>query len=147
MIFQTKRLKVRKAETSDVEMYLSLWNSGKVMRNVGFPKGLQITAERICKQIRDHDETEFDQTLVVIEKESGERIGECKLGLPNDKGISCPDFKFLPEYWGNGFGKELICGLCKYTFSKTRARIIETSPNVKNVASQKMAESAGGKKT
>ena len=145
MIFQTKRLEVRKAETSDVEMYLSLWNSGKVMRNVGFPKGLRISAEQICKQIEEHDETEFDQTLVVIEKENGERIGECKLGLPNEEGISCPDFKFLPEYWGNGFGKELIKGLCKYTFSKTHAKIIETSPNVKNVASQKMAESAGGK--
>ena len=145
MIFQTKRLKVRKAVTSDVEMYLSLWNSGNVMRNVGFPKGLRISSERICKQIEEHDETEFDQTLVVIEKASGERIGECKIGLPNEKGISCPDFKFLPEYWRKGFGKELINGLCKYTFSMTRAKIIETSPNVKNVASQKMAESAGGK--
>ncbi len=145
MIFQTKRLKVRKAVTSDAEMYLTLWNSGKVMRNVGFPKGLKITTERIKKQIENHDETEFDQTLVVIEKASGERIGECKIGSPNEEGISSPDFKLLPEYWGKGFGKELINVLCKYTFNKTRAHIVETSPNVKNVASRKMAEFAGGK--
>jgi RimJ/RimL family protein N-acetyltransferase/ribosomal protein S18 acetylase RimI-like enzyme len=145
MIFQTKRLKVRKAETSDAEMYLSLWNSDKVMRNVGFPEGLRISAEQIYKQIENHDEIEFDQTLVV-EKENGEKIGECKLGLPNDEGISCPDFKFLPEYWGKGYGKELFAKLCQYTFSRTRAKIIETSPNVKNGASQKVAESAGGKK-
>ena len=145
MIFQTKRLSVRKAVTSDVEMYLTLWNSSEVMRDVGFPKGLQITSERICKQIENHNETEFDQTLVVIEKESEKKIGECKIGLPNEKGISCPDFKFLPEYWGNGFGNEIISGLCKYTFSKTRAQIIETSPNVNNVASQKMGKTAGGR--
>jgi len=145
MIFQTKRLLVRKAVTSDAEMYLTLWNNGQVMRNVGFPKGLRITSERICKQIENHDETEFDQTLVVIEKESGKKIGECKVGLPNEEGISCPDFKFLPEYWGKGFGNEIISGLCKYTFGKTRAQIIETSPNVNNVASQKMVKTAGGR--
>ena len=70
MIFQTKRLKIRKAETSDVEMYLSLWNSGKVMRNVGFPNGLGITAEIIEKKFAAYDETEFDQTLVSPKKKA-----------------------------------------------------------------------------
>jgi len=147
MIFQSKRLKVRKAAASDVEMYLSLWNNPEVMKNVGFPDGLGTSAEGVRKQIASHDNTEFNQTLVVIEKASGERIGECKIGLPNEKEISCPDFKFLPEYSGKGFGKELFNALCKYTFSNTRAQIIETSPNEKNVASQKIAESAGAKET
>jgi len=146
MIFQTKRLKVRKAETSDADFYLRLWNNGIVMKMVGFPNGLKTTKEKIRKQIEDHPNHEFDQTLVVIEKDSGKRIGECKLGLPNDDGISCPDFKFFPEYWGKGFGKELINGLCKYTFSHTRALILETSPNVNNLASQKLVQSAGARK-
>lgn len=145
MIFQTKRLKVRKAETSDVDFYSRLWNSGKVMKMVGFPQGLRISEERIIEQIENHPDHVFDQTLVVIEKISGEKIGECKLGLPNENGISCPDFKFLPEYWGKGFGGEIINGLCQYIFSQTETRIVETSPNVNNIASQKMAESAGGK--
>ncbi|MCF7794188.1 MAG: GNAT family N-acetyltransferase [Candidatus Cloacimonetes bacterium] len=145
MIFQTKRLKVRKAETSDVDMYLSLWNSGKVMKNVGFPNGLGISEEEFIKKIEEYDESEFDKSLVVIEKESGKKIGECKLGSPNEEGISSPDVKFLPEYWGKGFGKELLNALCKYIFSKTQTKIIETSPNVKNIASQKIVEAVGGK--
>lgn len=145
MIFQTKRLLVRKAQTSDVNFYLQLWNSGKVMEMVGFPDGLKITADIIKKQIENHPQHEFDQTLVVIEKESNKPIGECKLGFPDEEGISHPDFKFIPEYWQKGFGKELVNALCKYVFSKTRTKIVETSPNVQNIASQKIAEAVGGK--
>jgi len=126
-------------------MYLSLWNSGKVMRKVGFPKGLGISAESVRKQIEDHDDTEFNQTLVVVEKESGERIGECKLGLLNEDGISATDIKLLPEYWGKGYGKEIKNALCKYLFSHTNCKIIEASPNINNAASQKMQEVVGGK--
>ncbi|MDO9577237.1 MAG: GNAT family N-acetyltransferase [Candidatus Cloacimonadales bacterium] len=145
MIFQTKRLFVRKAETSDLEMYLSLWNNGKVMRNVGFPKGLGISAEKIRKKIAGFDETEFDQTLVVVEKESGERIGECKLGLPSDHLIASTDIKLLPESWGKGYGKELKNALCQYLFCHTGTKVIEASPNIENIASQKMQIACGGK--
>ena len=145
MIFQTKRLKVRKAETSDVEMYLSLWNCGKVMRNVGFPKGLGISVEKMRKKIECFDQSEFDQTLVILEKESGKRIGECKLGLPNKIGISTTDIKLLPEYWGKGYGKEIKNALCKYLFNNTTAKTIESSPNEENIASQKMQIACGGK--
>ena len=145
MIFQTERLIVRKAETSDVDMYLSLWNSGKVMSNVGFPNGLGISTERLKQQIEDYDNTEYNQTLVVIEKESGNRIGECKLGWPNEDGISITDIKLLPDYWGKGYGREIKKALCKYLFSKTSCKIIEATPNVNNVASQKMQIACGGK--
>ena len=81
MIFQTKHLKVRKAKTSDIDFYLSLWNSGKVMKNVGFPKGLRIPRERVKKQIEGYGESEFNRTLVVVEKKNGKTVGECKLGF------------------------------------------------------------------
>ena len=123
MIFQTKRLKVRKAETSDVDFYLSLWNSGKVMQNVGFPNGLRISRERVKKQIKGYGESEFHRTLVVVEKKSGKTIGECKLGFPSEEGISITDIKLLLEFWGNGYGKEIKNALCLYLFSRTNCKI------------------------
>ena len=146
MIFHTKRLKVRKAETSDIDFYLSLWNSGKVMHNVGFPNGLGISRESVKKQIEGYGESEFNRTLVVIEKSSGKAIGECKLGFPNEEGISKTDIKFLPEFWGNGYGKEIKNAICLYLFSRTICKIFEASPNKKNLASQKMQEACGGVK-
>ena len=146
MIFQTKRLKVRKAQTSDIDFYLSLWNSGKVMQNVGFPNGLGISRERVKKQIEGYGESEFNRTLVVLEKSSGKAVGECKLGFPNEEGISITDIKLLPEFWGNGYGKEIKNALCLYLFSRTICKIVEASPNKKNLASQKMQETCGGVK-
>ncbi len=140
MIFETKRLTIRRAEIKDVEMYFQLWNSPEVMQNVGFPQGLRISKEKIAEIIGNYDETEFNQTLVVIEKESGNPIGECKLGLPNEEGISSTDIKLLPEFWSNGYGKEIKNALCLYT----SAKIIKADPNVKNIASQKMQEACGG---
>jgi len=144
MIFETKRLKVRNAGIKDVEMYYKLWNSPEVMHNVGFPFGLKISKEKIEEQIKNYDETEFDKTLVIIEKESGSTIGECKLGLPDKDGISSTDLKLLPEFWGKKYGVEIKNALCQYLFSKTSARIVKADPNVKNIASQKMQEACGG---
>lgn len=146
MIFQTERLKVRKAQTSDIDFYLSLWNSGKVMQNVGFLNGLGISRERVKKQIEGYGESEFNRTLVVVEKFSGKAIGECKLGFPNEEGISITDIKLLPEFWGNSYGKEIKNALCLYLFSSTNCKIVEASPNKKNKASLKMQEACGGVK-
>lgn len=146
MIFQTKRLIVRKAVTSDIDFYLSLWNSGKVMQNVGFPNGLRISRERVKKQIEGYGESEFNRTLVVVEKFSGKTIGECNLGFSNEEGISKTDIKLLPEFWGNGYGKEIKNALCLYLFRRTICKIVEASPNIKNIASQKMQEACGGEK-
>ena len=146
MIFQTERLKVRKPDKTDIEMYFKLWNSPEVMQNVGFPQGLKISKEKISEQIKKQDETEYDKTLVVVEKSSDEAIGECKLGFPNEEGISITDIKLLPEFWGNGYGEEIKNSLCLYLFSRTNCKIVEASPNKKNIASQKMQEACGGVK-
>lgn len=146
MIFQTKRLIIRKAVTSDIDFYLSLWNSGKVMQNVGFPNGLRISRERVKKQIEGYGESEFNRTLVVVEKFSGKTIGECNLGFSNEEGISKTDIKLLPEFWGNGYGKEIKNALCLYLFRRTICKIVEASPNIKNIASLKMQEACGGEK-
>ncbi len=146
MIFQTERLKVRKPDKTDIEMYFKLWNSPEVMQNVGFPQGLKISKETISEQIKNQDETEYDKTLVVVEKSSDEAIGECKLGFPNEEGISITDIKLLPEFRGNDYGKEIKNALCLYLFSRTNCKIVEASPNKKNIASRKIQEACGGVK-
>ena len=147
-IIETKRLIIRKAENieKDVEFYHRLWNHPKVMKFVGFPKGLRISKERISKQISEQSNSEFDRLLLVEIKENGTLIGETKLGFPDEEGISKTDIKLLPEFWGNGFGKEIKKALINYIFEHTDAKAVEGSPNKKNMASIKMQESVGAKK-
>ena len=53
MIFTTTRLRIRKAlpTDEDTEMYFRLWTDGRVMVNVGFPNGIQITREKMRQML------------------------------------------------------------------------------------------------
>jgi RimJ/RimL family protein N-acetyltransferase len=113
---------------------------------VGFPEGLRITKEEIRQGIEKQDRSEYDKKLVVELKDSSKAIGECKLGRPDSDGISETDVKFLPEYWGRGFGSEIKRGLVKYLFENTDCGAVKATPNKINIASQKMQEAVGGKK-
>ncbi|HMA69714.1 MAG TPA: GNAT family N-acetyltransferase [Candidatus Mcinerneyibacterium sp.] len=146
MIIETERLYVRKAEDNekDINFYYRLWNSGEVMKYVSFPEGLGITKREIKKILSSYNESAFDKTLIIVEKKAQNIIGECKLGFPNDEKLSITDVKLLPEYWGNGYGKEIKKALCHYLFSKTKCEIVKADPNKLNIASQKMQKACGG---
>jgi RimJ/RimL family protein N-acetyltransferase len=148
MIFDTERLIIRKANPTDedVNLLYNLWTNPNVMRFVGFPYGLRITKEEIKNNARmaDENDSEFDKYLIVELKETGALIGECKLGFPNDEGISQTDVKLDPKFWGNGYGTEVKRGLVDYLFTHTDCNIIQATPNKKNIASQRMQEDVGG---
>jgi len=146
MIFLTKRLLVRKPKltSQDIAFYERLWNAPSVMRNVGFPKGLQVNREVVQDILIGQDASPFDQTLVVETRDTHTRIGECKLGRPCGDGISITDVKLLPEHWNKGYGKEIKCALCAYLFSQTSCTIVEASPAITNIASIKMQEYCTG---
>jgi len=147
MIFQTRRLIVRKAYPcdADAELFYRLWTDPRVMTMVGFPQGLKITRREILDSIRNEDDTPYDKKLIVETRDNREMIGECKLGLPDDDGISETDVKLRPQFWGNGYGTEIKHGLVDYLFTHTDCRIVQATPNKKNIASQKMQEAVGGK--
>jgi RimJ/RimL family protein N-acetyltransferase len=147
MVFETTRLIIRIPTTKDedVDLYFQLWNDPQVMKNVGFPKGLMMRREEIIAQLARAENSEFDRTLIVIDKESNTPIGECKLGNPDEEGVAHTDVKLLPAFWGKGFGVEIKQGLVDYLFTHTSCNSIEASPNRSNIASQKMQEKVGAK--
>ena len=144
-IFETERLVVRQATIEDTDHYFELWTHPKVMKFVGFPKGLKITKEEIQKQLNQTKGKILDCRLVVIRKEDGKRIGECKLGSPKEEGISETDVKLLPQYWGHGYGKEVKRSLVDWLFNNTECKGVKATPNKLNIASQKMQESVGAR--
>lgn len=147
-VFQTERLKIRKARAcdSDVEFYYRLWTNPEVMTMVGFPHGLRITQDEIWAMFEKADDSEYNRRLMVEILESGIPIGECKLGLPDQEGVSETDVKLLPEFWGNGYGTEIKRGLVDYLFRHTDCKAVRATPNKMNIASQKMQEAVGGKR-
>ena len=143
-IINTDRLIIRSAVLDDVELLLSLWTNPAVMANVGYPLGLKIGKEEIRRGIIAQDRSQiYGRYLIVDKKENNVSIGECKMMLPDDEGISRTDVKLMPQYWGHKFGVEIKQALVDFLFENTECTIVEGTPNVSNVASIKMQEAVG----
>jgi RimJ/RimL family protein N-acetyltransferase len=143
-VFETERLYVVLSDETDAGFFYLLWTNPRVMVNVGFPHGLKVTLSEIADQLQDQGSRILDSRLLVFLKSTGQAIGECKLGAPDEKGISTTDVKLLPQFWGNKYGVEIKKALVDYLFHRTACQIVEATPNVKNVASIKMQEAVGG---
>jgi len=143
-VFETERLRVHVASANDTDHYYKLWTDPRVMGNVGYPSGLPITREQIASQLQEQTGRIFDCRLIVLLRDSGEPIGECKLGRPNPEGISTTDVKLMPKYWGNKYGVEIKRALVDHLFRHTSCTAVEATPNVENIASIKMQEAVGG---
>lgn len=146
MVFETVRLYVRPATIEDVDLFDALWSNPKVMSNVGFPQGLQITRKEIEKKIQNQGSSVFDKFLLIVNKSTRQVLGECKLHPPDQKGIARTDIKLLPKFWGNKYGVEIKKGLLSYLFINTDCLIVEATPNIDNIASIKMQEAVGGRR-
>lgn len=142
IVFETERCIVRLAVESDLGFYMALWTNPDVMRHLGFPQGIPVTPEEMRATLIRQGETEFDRLLVIELKATGQPIGECKLSRPED-GVSEPDIKLLPVYWGQGYGTEVWQGIVSYQFRNTDCEAIVTSPNVANAAAIRLYEAAG----
>jgi len=97
-IFDTERLQIRSAGRQDAALLFAIWTDPRVMTHVGYPQGLRITQKEIAERFAEQDLTRpFGRVLIVDIKESNLSIGECKILLPNEKGISRTDVKLVPE--------------------------------------------------
>ena len=157
-VLETSRLVVRKAEADvdDVELLFELWTDPRVMTLVGFPHGLIINRQEILADIKKSGKSVFNTYLIVERKgqedsavpalEDRTRIGECKLGAPDDHGVSETDVKLLPKYWGHGYGTEIKRALVYYLFRHTDCLFVQATPNILNEASIRIQEAIGGKR-
>jgi len=144
VIIDTDRLQIRSAQPEDSRLLHTLWTDPRVMANVGYPQGLRINREEIEKGINEQDLTQpFGRYLMVDIKGTILSIGECKMYLPDEEGISRTDIKLVPDQWGNKYGVEVKQALLDYLFDHTDCRAVEGTPNVANVASIKMQEAVG----
>ena len=134
------------ADSVHVEFLYRIWTTPEVMRFVGFPEGLRTDRQQIRAQLEKPRQSEYDRCLLVALEESGELIGECKLGTPDENGVAHTDVKLLPEHWGKGYGTEVKQALVDYLFTHTDCRGVRATPNRRNLASIRMQEAVGARR-
>jgi ribosomal-protein-alanine N-acetyltransferase len=142
-VLETGRLAVRFATIEDVDFFYALWTEPQVMKFVGFPYGLRLERSELEGKLSKQGSSEFDHLLVLELKTTGQAIGECYLSSPNEDGISEPDVKLLPQFWGHKYGVEAWRALVDYQFTHTACTAVQGTPNIENLASIKMQEAVG----
>ncbi|MGB1042461.1 MAG: GNAT family N-acetyltransferase [Tenacibaculum sp.] len=145
MIFETQRLLVRKLQIADLKSFYKLESNPKVLQYAtGDPKNLKECEEDLLQLIKRYDTPGNDFWIYTIERKSdAEFIGTVALvkDTTNNDEIG---YRFIEEYWGNGYATEICEALISYCKSIGIKKIIGCVVDV-NIASAKILERFGFK--
>ena len=139
MIFETENLLVRKLVASDLEAFHKMQSNPKVMQYAtGIVKSLEAHKIELDGLISKYDVIDNDFWIyAVVQKKDSAFIGT--VALVKDEGNNEIGYRFLEDFWGNGFGTETCKGLINYckesNFKKLTAYAVDA-----NIASQKILE-------
>lgn len=143
MIFETNRMLVRKLISDDLNDFHKMQSNPKVMKYVdGCPKSIEEHQIELKELLRKYDSPRNDFWIyAVIQKETKTFLGTLALvkdSFNNDE----IGYRFLEEYWNQGYATELIRGLIPYCSKRGMKQLVAyISP--KNKASKKVIERNG----
>jgi len=137
----SERLYLCRAYEGSRGNFEKLWETGEVMKNVGFPGGLGWSREKYGKFWKAIDRKSF--ILLAVENSKGVFMGEAKLSFPDDENRCAHDVKLLPEFHGQGYGKEAWLALMDLSNRRWPDATLEVTPSVENTGAVKLYESLG----
>ncbi|RED48618.1 GNAT family N-acetyltransferase [Aestuariispira insulae] len=158
LILSTDRLVLRPLEMADQDLVTALLTDERVMRYIRPP----FTAEEVAgfmKELVKRGAKGAIGVWCVVEKATGERIGNCALmPMPTDQSV--PDFsqikpdrlpdipvevgyELLPAAWGRGYATEIAKCLVNCAFQHTELAELVACIDDPNEASRRVLKKAG----
>lgn len=140
MILQTDRLYLREMEQTDFDALCKILQDPKVMyayEHAFSEEEVQQWLDRQRARYRDYG---FG-LWAVIEKASGEMIGQCGLTMQDCGGREVLEvgYLFRRAYWHRGFATEAAIACKEYAFQKLHAKEVYSIIRDSNIASQNVA--------
>ena len=113
-MIESGRMRLKKATHQDVSTLQKWWNDGALMESVGFPKGLDISEEKVKKTLDKKNHA----IMIAFDKEDGTPIGEFSYGqIDIEEGTARVGLKIANlKYQGRGYGKEGLEAFLEYLF-------------------------------
>jgi RimJ/RimL family protein N-acetyltransferase len=142
---ETERLLIRPFEASDAEAMFAIWGDPVAMRRI--PSGPHpdlARSRRAVARFMEHQATHGFSLWPVIEKASGQVLGDCGLLLVEWTGPEVElAYRFGRAAWGKGYATEAAGACLRYGFEAAGLeRIIAvTAPD--HVASRRVMEKNG----
>jgi ribosomal-protein-alanine N-acetyltransferase len=141
MIFETKRLVVRKLTLQDLPIFAELHADEKVMGMI--PASTLTKAEsefELKRLISRYSALATDLTVWgITEKSTHQLIGLCAVVNREAPGSQI-GYRFQQKAWGKGYGTESTKGLIHYLFHQTETQLLTADVAKTNKASKKILE-------
>lgn len=135
------RLHFCRADENRRADFETLWETGEVMKNVGYPAGLGWSRERYDKFWEGIDRKNL--VLFAVEDHAGNFMGEAMLSFPGENNVCSHDVKLLPEFQGRGFGREAWRILLELSSRRWPDATLEVTPSVDNFRAIELYRSLG----
>jgi [ribosomal protein S5]-alanine N-acetyltransferase len=147
MDIESNRLVLQEITWDDLENIHRLQSFPEVdeFNTVGIPKNIEETKEKIRPVIEAQSESpRKSYSWKIVLKESGEFIGLAGMHLSCDKyRLGEIYYKFMPHYWGMGYGTEVSKTLIKSGFEDFHLHKVEAGVATENLKSIKVLEKSG----
>ena len=143
LIFETKRLVVRRYTEYDKDHFFSLNGNEEVMRYIR-PVKTREECDEFLLQVIAYSETEkLFGRWAVEDKLTKEFVGSFAMIPVEGKDQMQLGYSLLPEHWGKGYATELTIAGLHYVFTKTQINPIYAYTEERNTSSQKVLLKAG----
>jgi RimJ/RimL family protein N-acetyltransferase len=160
IVLETERLLIRRFSLSDAESLLEMEREPDVLRYVGRKPLADVEAYRnkILSRFLPYDDKPGGYgAWALVEKRSGEFVGGCTLRPALDSPVAA-DMGYGPDEvelgyglrkpsWGKGYASEVAQALVRRAFEEIRADLLVACVTIANVASLRVLEKAGLRRT
>ena len=147
IIAETDRLILRTIEEADAERQFRLMNSPTVMAQLGGVKELHEIEAVHSKSMALYAREGFSD-LFVIEKASGEAVGDCGLKrvdhpLAPNQGDHEIGWLVREDRWRRGYAGEAMCAIIEWAFGRVGAPYVVALTSEPNIASWQLMQKLG----
>jgi RimJ/RimL family protein N-acetyltransferase len=144
-ILETKRLLLREINKDDFQALFQMNSDPIIMKYVG--DGSTRNSEQMAKElemlISHYIRKPGLGIWATILKDSNTFVGASGLVYYNNTSEIEIGYRFLSQYWNNGYATEASLGLLKYGFENLHLRKIVSSAHPDNSASRRVMEKIG----
>lgn len=153
IIFDSKRIRVRKLKHSDIPIIAGWWNNGLLMKDMGFINGMGVTESsllsRFNKQLTDNDTILERRLFIITDIQTGKEIGELQYGELDLKNKKCRIAIKISEidFQGKGLGEEALSLFMDYLISEFNLHKLEIDTIHNNVRAYKLYKKLGFNET
>jgi ribosomal-protein-alanine N-acetyltransferase len=144
-VIKTKRLVLRRFDSSDLVPFTRLITNPEATRYLAFPDEMKTHkgAEQLLEEtIQAYDTTEPLFALAVEEKATHNFVGCCGVNPLEEQTIEI-FYAVVPKHWGRGIATEMAQALTSYFFDGSDVKVIKAFIVPGQEASKRVAEKVG----